>query len=86
MRYRGQKAEFDSMESKKWQQEDRPLRTIFHKIRFSSLPEHEKTVIHFTEEAVAYITAGDETTAATLQRQSTAYSAHLPCTRDSRMS
>ena len=67
MRYRGQKDEFDSMESKKWQNEDRPLRTIFHEILFSSLPEHEKTVEHLTEEAVAVITAAEETTAATLQ-------------------
>lgn len=67
MRYRGQRDEFGSMERKKRQNEDRPLRTIFHEILFSSLPEHEQTVDHLTEEAVAVITAAEETTAATLQ-------------------
>lgn len=54
------------MLSKKWQ-DDRPLRTIFHEILFSSLPEHEKTVEHWTKESVAIITAAEETTAAVLQ-------------------
>ena len=66
MRYRGQRDEFDSMESKEWQ-DDRPLRTIFYEILFSSRPENEKTIEHLTEEAVAIITAAEENTAAILQ-------------------
>ena len=67
MRYREQRNEFGSVERKKWENDDRPLRTIFHEILFSSLPEQEKSVEHLTEEAVAIITAAEETTAATLQ-------------------
>ena len=84
MRYRGQRDEFDSMESKKWQNEDRPLRTAFHEILFSSLPEHEESVEYLTEDVVAVITAAEKPL--TFKQQFTTYLAHFRSARDLRTS